>query len=222
MPGEHATIYKLGGYSFIASAIFFAFGTAFELMAGQPPSAGAEIIAWSQSSKLYLAFLNEAFFFAAIFLIPGVIALYFSLAGASPAKTAAGCGIMAVAIALLVMLLVVQGRLIYPVYGILASAPATAELVLAIFYGGLHAAFLLFATATLLVSLAMRNSAYGKYIAYLGIATSVLDIVGSYQFLFGPILTIVCRGFFSAWFVAAGVGMLRMGKEANASGSNAA
>jgi hypothetical protein len=48
----------------------------------------------------------------------------------------------------------------------------------------------------------MMRGAYGKPVAYLGFATGVLDIVGSYPDAIGPMLTLVCQVFFAAWFVA--------------------
>ena len=79
-----------------------------------------------------------------------------------------------------------------------------AEYVVAVFYGGLHAVDIMLGIATLVLSLAMMRGVYGKRIAYLGFATSVLDIIGSYPYAIGPTLTFVCQAFFAAWFVVVG------------------
>lgn len=214
MTGDSKQLYRLGGYSWIASAAFFLLGAVLEWMAGPPPATGAEIVAWSQSAKVPLAFLNEALFFAFVALVPATIGVYVSLARVAPAKTAMGCGILAVTIALGTMLLVVQGRLVFPVYGIQADSPVAAELVVALFYGGIHAFYLLLAGATLLLSLAMRQSSYGKKVAYLGMATSALHVAGSYQYALGPALMLLWKCFLVAWFVAVGAVLVRLGKAA--------
>jgi hypothetical protein len=67
-----------------------------------------------------------------------------------------------VAIPVLMVLLVVHGRLVYPVYCIRVGTPDLAAFVVAIFYGGLHAISLLMGIATFVLSLAMRGGAYGK------------------------------------------------------------
>jgi len=80
----------------------------------------------------------------------------------------------------------------------------------AIFYGGLHAILLLMGIATFVLSLAMRGGPYGKPVVYLGFATAVVDVLGSYPYAIGPALTLVSQAFFAAWFVAVGSQLYRM------------
>jgi hypothetical protein len=91
------------------------------------------------------------------------------------------------------VILVFHGRLIYPIYGMRVDTPEAAALVIMVFYGGLHAIYLLLAVATIVLSLAMRRGAYAKGIANLGFATTALDIIGSYPWAVGPVLTLVCE-----------------------------
>jgi hypothetical protein len=211
MPHEVKGLYKLGGGALAASGLLFLSLAILDLLAGAPPSHGAEIVAWAASRTPFLAATSEILFFATMLLVPAVIALYLSLASIDRAKAATGCGIMAVVIPVIAMLLIVHGRLVYPVYGLRASTPEAVELVVAIFYGGMHAVGLLMAAATFVLSLAMRRSAFGTRIAYLGYATSVLDVVGGYPDAIGPIPTLVCRAVFAAWFIAAGLRLYRIG-----------
>src|SRR5208283_2188642 len=102
------------------------------------------------------------------------------------------------------MLDIFQGRLVYPVFGISAHSPEIAEFIVATFYGGLHAVGIIMGIATVILSLSMRRGAYGNPIVSLGFVTGVLDVVGAYPFLIGPILTLVCEAFFTAWFFAVG------------------
>ena len=50
----------------------------------------------------------------------------------------------------------------------------------------------------------MKSGAYGKPVVYLGFATAVVDIIGSYPYAIGSVLTLVSQVFFAAWFIAVG------------------
>jgi hypothetical protein len=203
-------LYKFGGVAFILSGILFLSRDLLDLMAGPPPSNGAEILVWAASREFVLAIANEVLFFAAVSLVPAVFALYHSLAGTERAKATTGCGIIAMVIPVLAVLGIVHGRLVYPVYGLRAGTPAAAEFAAAIFYGGLHAVSILLGIATFVLSLAMKRGPYGKRVAYFGFATSAFDIIGAYPYAIGPILTLVRQVFFAAWFVAVGSRLYRM------------
>jgi hypothetical protein len=210
MSSEPNGLYRLGGLSLIGSGILFLARYLLEVIAGPPPSSGAEIVAWAAAGRVPLAWVSEVLFFATALLVPAVIAIYASLAGADKNKAAVGCGIVAMAMTLLAALLVVHGRLVYPVYGI-RLAPGNGELVVAIYHGGMHAVWLLLAIATLVLSLAMRSGPYGRGIVYLGYTTAVADVIGSYPWLIGPVPTLASQVLFTAWFVAVGAKLLRWG-----------
>jgi len=203
-------LYKTGGISFIISGILFFLVYLLGFMAGPPPSSGAEILAWRASGELPLMLTSEVLFFAGMFLVPAVIALYYSLASIDRTKAAVGCGIIAAAIPIIFVLLIVHGRLVYPVYGMRIDTPAVAELVVAVYYGGLHEIGLMLGPATIVLSLAMRRGVYGRNIAYLGIVTGVFDIIGADPWIIGPILVLVSGIFFAAWFLAVGSKLYRM------------
>src|SRR6266699_664334 len=202
-------LYKLGGGAFVLSGLLFLSRAILDLMAGAPPSSGVEILAWIASHSLIQDLQSEILFFAAACLAPAVIALYRSLADVDRANAVIGCTIMAVAIPVLMVLLVVHGRLVYPVYGIRVSTPDLAAFVVAIFYGGLHAISLLMGIATFVLSLAMKSGAYGKPVVYLGFATAVA-VIGSYPYAIGAVLTFVSQVFFAAWFIAVGAQLYNM------------
>jgi len=210
MAQEMRRLYALGGWALIGSGLLFSSRAFLEFLAGPPPTSGAEIIAWVRSHTWVLSLANEALFFAVMSLVPAVVALYSSLAGAHRAKAVVGCGIIGIVVPVLAMLDIVQGRLVFPVYGIRVADPAVAELIVAVFYGGLHATDVLMAVATFVLSLAMRRGPYGPPVAYLGFATAVCDVAGAYPYLIGPIPTLVCHLVFAAWFVAVGWVLRRM------------
>ena len=199
-----------GGGAFVISSALFFTGYGLDLMVGPPPATGAEILAWVEANRLVLSLVNEVLFFASTLLVPALIALYLNLSKESEILAATGCGILAIVIPVLSVLLITQGRLVYPVYGIHISDPAVAEFIVAIFYGGLHAVGLLMAIATFVLSLAMRRAAFGTPIVALGFATTVGDVIWSYPYLISPVVQFGCQLLLAAWFAAVGWKLLRM------------
>src|ERR1700693_2791755 len=161
---------KLDEISLILCGILFFIIGILDFLAGPPPSRGTEILNWLTTSKLYIAFSVELLFFAVVLMIPGIRSLNNFLIKTNTNKTSFGCAIMAVVIPMWAMLVVVQGRLAFPVFHINAS-PAVVELVVSLWYGGLHAVYELMAGATILGSLALRKNNNVKKIYYLGFIT---------------------------------------------------
>jgi hypothetical protein len=209
MARELTRPYKFGGGALVASGVLFVVLAFLDFRAGPPPSNGAEILLWRDAQALVLDFVSELLFLATVLLVPGTVALYQSLVDVDRTKAALGCGIIAATIPVMAVMLVVHGRLVYPIYGMRIDTPEAAALVVMVFYGGLHAIYLLLAVATIVLSLAMKRGAYAKWITYLGFATAALDIVGSYPWAIGSVLTLVCELAFAGWFVAVGSQLLR-------------
>jgi len=195
---------RLGAGSLIGSGLLFMGRGILDFVAGTPPSSGLKILIWSASHRAILAFENELLFFAALLLVPALIALCRGFVAKRRAVAITACGIFAVAVPILAVLDIIHGRLIYPVFGISAHTPEVAEFIVAIFYGGLHAVGIMMGIATIMLSICMRGGAFGKPVVILGLVTGVLDIVGAYPFLIGPIPTLICGAFFAAWFIAVG------------------
>jgi hypothetical protein len=210
MARELTRRYKVGGGALVASGILFVVLAFLDFRAGPPPSNGAEILRWRDSQLLVLDFVSEFLFFATVLLVPGTVALYQSLVDVDRIKAATGCGIIAATIPVMAVILIVHGRLVYPIYGMRIDTPEAAALVVMVFYGGVHAIYLLLAVATIVLSLAMTRGDFAKWIAYLGFATAALDIFGSYPWVIGPVRTLVCELSFGGWFVAAGSQLFRM------------
>ena len=144
-------------------------------------------------------------------MVPAVAAPYQSLADVDRAKAVIGCGLMATVGPILMGLLIVHGRLVYPVFGIRVDTPEIAAFAVALFYGGLHAVSLLMGIATFVVSLAMKQGGCGKPVVYLGVVTAVADVAGAYPDAIGPVLTLLSQVVFTAWFLAVGAQLYRRG-----------
>lgn len=196
---------RIEGIALAASGALFLAKAFFDLKVGEPPSGGREIVEWVAAEKLSLSMTNEILVIASLLLVPGLIGLYSSLVGFDRRKTTTGCGIVAMLIPVIVALACVHGRFVYPVYGIDLNEPSVIQLVASIYYGGQHAVLLLFGVATILLSLAMRNTPYGKTVVFLGLTTGAMDLVGAYPWLIGPALTFVSEALFALWFIAVGV-----------------
>lgn len=210
LKGRTGAVNKVGGASLILSGLLFFSRYLLDVRTGQPPSDGTEILAWMDREELSISVANEILFFAAVLLVPAVVALYHSLVRTDAVKAIVGCGIIAIVIPVLAMLDIVQGRLVYPIYDIRIHDPAVAEFTVAVFYGGLHAVGLLLGLATIALSLAMRRGFYGSNISYLGLVTGVFDFIGAYPDRIGWELLLLSEVLFLAWFLAVGWTLYRL------------
>lgn len=204
---------RFGAITLIISGILFFAQYLFVLPMPSPPPADVDLTAWLLEWKFNIAMADELFFFATLLLIPSTAGLYQVLVKVDKIKTLLGCGLLAVAIPVNLLLDIVLGRLAYPVYGIELS-PDIYRLVLSIYYGGMHLVAILLSMATILLCLVIRRSVIGKPTANLGFATGILDLVGAYPWLIGTAMVFVSQLFFSAWFVILGMRMLCSSEEA--------
>lgn len=146
---------------------------------------------------------NELLFFGIVCMLSSVIGLYRILKENDKLRTSIGCGILALVITILLMLCIIQGRLVYPVFNMILSLEIK-KLLISIFYGGYHMVNLLFSIATIVLGFAMKRSGFGKSPIYMGIIVGLSSIIGSYPWLIGPILTFMTQIVFSFWFVNIG------------------
>ncbi|MEV4000935.1 hypothetical protein [Actinomadura sp. NPDC049753] len=156
-----------------------------------------------------MSLTNEVLFFAVVLLIPVVFALYRSLDGAGRPWVGFGCGILALAVAIVLALVFVHGRLVYPVYGIDLDEPATVALVVSLYYGGMHEVALLLGAALVMLGLSMRRGDFGRAVAVFGVIAGTAQLAGAFPWLAGPLLTSIVQAMFALWFVLVGLRLLR-------------
>ena len=201
--------FRSGGFAFIGGGALFLTYDLLEFVAGPPPPTGQEILSWVAANKLTLSLINEVLFFAAVSLLPASASLHRCLMARSEQVLASiGCRILFVVVPLLCVVLVIHGRLVYPVFGLHIRDPAVAEFAVALFFGGLHAADLLFAGAIFALSLVMRRGGFGAPIAALGFITTAGSIAAAYPWLIGPVALLACRLSFALWLGSVGVKLL--------------
>lgn len=175
---------------------------------GPPPSTGAELLVWAAAHRLPLAIGNELLMVAVVCLVPAVPALARALRSNAEGSATLGSGLLALALPLLAMLDLIEGRRVFPVYGI-AVSPEAAALLTSLSVGGAHAVDLLLAVATVALSVALRRSGWGARLAGLGFVSGALDVAGAYPWLTGPAPLVLGRAVLAAWFVALGSALIR-------------
>lgn len=198
---------QFGGGCCILSGVLFLGQQLFVVPVPQPPVQDQALLAWLAEWKLQLSMADELLFFAALLLIPAVAALYRILAKTDRIKALLGCGLWALTIPLYMMMVVILGRLVYPVFGMELS-PESYRLVLSLYYGGQHTISLLWGVAILVLSFAILGSAIGKAAAYLGFLAGLTAITGSYPWLMGNGVVFGIQLVFTAWLVLLGIRML--------------
>lgn len=216
MSAGSKTLYQLGGASFAVSAALFVTTGALELAMGLPPATGDSILAWMARNETLLAVNVEVMFFAVMLMVPAVVALHRSLASTHPASAALGCGAMAVTIPMLALLVVLEGRLVYPVLHIRVHTGETAELVVSLYYGGMHAVALIAAGATAVISWATKAGPYGRWLAVLGAAGALSEVAAGYPDAIGARAYFGCGVVACAWMLAAGARLLILARRQEA------
>jgi hypothetical protein len=199
-----SSAYRLGGISLILSGMLYLTKSVLDFVVGDPPSTGPEILEWQSSHQVALAWTSEVLFATAVLMVPAVIALYRSLGGSDRPWVGFGCGVFAAIIPTLCAVLVVHGRLAFPVYGITLDDPAIAALVVSLYYGGMHAVSLLLAGTAVMLGLAMRRGIFGSGVGAVGVVAGATQIAVAYPWLVAPILVLIIQAIFAAWLVLAG------------------
>src|SRR5262245_13452029 len=111
-------IQRFGGGAFIGASILLLAADLLVDLLPTPPVTQGDFLQWLMANRLQIAFANELLFFATILLVPSFVVLGKMLGVGRSISAFAGLSIVALALPLLAVLDVVQGRLVYPVYGV--------------------------------------------------------------------------------------------------------
>ncbi|KUP23360.1 hypothetical protein [Paenibacillus sp. DMB5] len=207
-------VVKFGGIALILAGVLFFIQFLFMLPVPAPgATTDAELMAWLAEWKFNLSMADELLFFAPLCLIPAIAALYQVLVKTDLPKTLLGCALLALSIPVYILLVIILGRLVYPVFHIEISAESL-KLMFSLYYGGLHTAALIMGISTIVLSLVILKSPLGKAAAYLGFAAGILDLIGSFPWLIGTTVMFVCQLAFAAWFVVLGARLTRISRSA--------
>lgn len=195
------------GFALIVAGILLAAQAFFMYLAQSPPSDVAALQSWLSSGKQSLMIANELLFFAAVAIVVVLIGLYKLLAKNAPLLAMTGSSLLGIATVLLFVLCVIQGRMVYPVFGQVLTGE-NMILVTSLFYGGLHTVYLLLAGASLALGAAMSRSGYGSYAKYIGTFSAVAAIVAAYPWAITSSAMLVAQIVVTLWFVYMGTRMM--------------
>jgi hypothetical protein len=164
------------------------------LLAGEPPSGGSALVRWASEERTLLALANECLVIGAVVLAPGVLGVWHAMRD-RPGSGRAGCATLMATVPVMVVLGIIQGRLVYPVYGIPLDRPASVELIASLYFGGEHTVLLMVAAAAVLVSLSVSNRAVRR----IGYVAASAAVAASYPEVIGEIAAFMAHATISVW-----------------------
>ncbi|MFD2768096.1 hypothetical protein [Micromonospora eburnea] len=165
------------------------------------PSEAADMTAWVDSGKSLLSWGDELLFFAIVSWGAGARGLFGARRADRSARINIGVTALAVALVALLVLLLVVGRLVYPVFGIHLS-PDVLALLISSMFGALHLALLGFAVAAVMLTWSTSSGPRGRAV---GIAAAVVFIVGSFPWLTPSWWNTLVAVLLAAWGIFLGI-----------------
>lgn len=168
-------------HGFVTASGALLVGVALLLLSLLPsaPSEAADMTAWVDNGKPLLSWSDELLFFAIVSWGAGARGLFGARKAERSARINIGLTALAVALVALLVLLLVVGRLVYPVFGIHLS-PDVLALLISSMFGALHLALLGFAVAAVTLTWSTSSGPRGRVV---GIAAAAVFIVGSFPWL---------------------------------------
>ncbi len=197
---------KFGGILIFISSFLLLVKDIAEFIIGSPPTNGTSILNWINTNKIFFIIINETFFIAVFLFIPSFIIIYYKLEQFDKILSIIGVTIMLLVVPIIAILNIVQGRLIYPVFNITVSSPDLVEYIIAIYYGGLHACYLMMGISVLLLTVVSKKAKLYKSIFYVGILNaSALIVIMAYEWLYPTIIIFFAQLLFIIWFLIIGI-----------------
>ena len=166
-----------------------------------PPASPAGIARWVDAHTVALSISDEFLFFAVVCLTPAVVVLFRTTRVRKPLSSLVGASSLLLAIGLLAGLVVVTGRLVYPVFGIALSAE-TLALVVSLLFGMLHAVLLLLGVALGALAAALRPA--GRWLPVVSVGAAALQVLGAFPWLIPAWLGAATAAALLGWTSAVG------------------
>jgi hypothetical protein len=200
--------YRLHGW-LVASGSLVA-GAALLLLSliPDPPSESAGLSEWVEAHGQLLSGSDELLFFAVVCWGAGARGLFRGRRAGTSVLVDIGFAGLAVACLALVVLLLVVGRLVYPVFGIHLS-PAVLALLVSSVFGAVHLALLGFAVAAAALSGSTSSGWIGRLV---GLASAAAFVAGSFPWLTPGWWDALVAVLLAAWGVFLGVATSRPGE----------
>jgi hypothetical protein len=192
-----------GGWALIIGGVLLFGAQLLIALLPAPPAAPSELTRWVRAHSFSLSMSDELLFFAVVCLTPGVIVLFRATRLRRPVSSLLGCSSLLLAMALLGVLVVIGGRLVYPVFGISLSDDAIA-LVVSLFFGGLHSVLLFLGVGLIAAGFALRQENAGRRLPIAGFGAGGLQVLGAYPWLTPAWVNVTAAAALLAWMLAAG------------------
>lgn len=219
---ESAPESRVGGWAFIVGgALLFGSLLMIALLPSPPPHAPA-LIEWINDNAVQISISNEFMFFAVVVLLPALAVLARALGKSSTVGALFGCTSLFLALGLLGTMVIVQGRLVYPVFGIELGEQAM-MLAVSTLYGGLHAVQLLLGIGVIAVGIGMLRQPAELWLPALSFAAGAVQFAGAFPWLTPVWVNVAASVLLVAWTVAIGLRLLSSqseGRAALASGAD--
>lgn len=167
----------------------------------EPPTNSGDLLGWVADHIHALQAGNELKMFASVFLLAGLIGV------ARTRRSVNGLELLAMAAfvlatVLVAVLVLVEGRLAYPIFGLQLS-PATAGLVISLMYGALHAVSVMFAVGILAVTLSAMRGGARPLLTCAGAIAGVAQVLGSFPWLMPVWVSLLAAVAMLLWTFAA-------------------
>lgn len=200
---ERAAERVFGGWALIVGGALL-FGAQFLItLLPAPPAAPSGLARWVHEYAFPLSMSNELLFFAIVCLTPGLAVLFRTTRSGHPVSSLLGCSSLLLAMAVLGVLVVIGGRLVYPVFDIPLSDDVTA-LVVSLLFGGLHAVLLFMGVGLIAAGFALRQENAGRWLPIASFGAGALQVLGAYPWLTPAWVNVTTAAALFAWMLAAG------------------
>jgi len=195
-----------GGAALIAGGTALA-SAEFLITVVSRPVAGGSITAWVKAAAMALAVADELLFVALVCLVLGGLVLWQAVRAQRPISALVMVTSLLLAMAVVIVLVLVVGRLVYPVYDIAIGESGNALLV-SLMFGGLHAVSLLLGIAVLAATAALRGSGAPWWLVVVGTVAAIAQWVGAFPWLTPDWVNGAVPVLLGTWMLAAGVWLI--------------
>ncbi|NVB38851.1 hypothetical protein G6O69_13500 [Pseudenhygromyxa sp. WMMC2535] len=199
---------RLGATTGLIAGALFIIDEIASFFAGFPPSDPGALADWVAAGRVPMIVANEAAGIGTGALVPFALGLHHAFARQRRGLGVAAAGLLGCAAPLWLVLVVIQGRLIYPMFGQLAGDEHSLRLLVQLLFGGLHTLGLVLAMAALFAGLAVRQDAHAldegtnaSALAGFGAAVFVMTLAGTFPEQLGVTATAICRASFGLWVI---------------------
>lgn len=182
-----------------------------------PPAGHIALVAWVENHSSQISVSNELLFFGVVILAPAVLSAGQLLRKSSSTAALFGCSSLMLALILLGTLVAVEGRLVYPVFGIELGNEAVA-LVVSLFYAGLHTVQLLLGIGCIALGFGVRRTA-GLWLLAVSVGVGVLQLAGAFPWLTPIWFNAAVTAAFFVWTLTLGYWLLHSPRVPSGSGA---